>query len=145
MAYLDKHRMIPICGREVAFCWTLGSMVALQERFGITRENFGKRFKEAVEKGEVPQFYRMLIFAGTQTDDQPPTLAEIDRMTMDEFARAKVLMDESMAVAVTGGLPAGKAGAADHGAGAGASGGTGGSRSSRRSTAAGLRRTHSGA
>lgn len=139
MSYLDKARNIPICGRQVEFCWTFDSMLELQRVYGIGRDNFAAKFKEAAAGGQVLEFYRQLLFCGTRSADEPPTLKEIGRMTMDEVSEARRLIDEAMTVAATGGVPAGKDGAADHGA-AGASGGTGGSRSSRRSTAAESRR-----
>lgn len=139
MAYLDKVRKIPICGRQVDFAWLFGSMLELERAFGITRENFASKFKEAVEESRVLNFYAQLLYCGTRCDDNPPTMKEIERMEMSEAMEAQRLINEAMTVSATGGVPAGKNGAAAHGA-AGASGGTGGPRSSRRSTAAGSRR-----
>lgn len=143
-------RSIPVSinGKPCTLALDLLALLTLDKEFGISREKFGAELKRKDRtSAEELELLMTLTYCMTRSNDEPPTLKDVQRMDAAEILRLQTFLHGVVKAAHDGGVgpSEGKGSAVPAKPAAGsARSGTGGGRSKLRRNAGSSRRSSGG-
>jgi hypothetical protein len=125
---------ITINGRNVLLALDIAAIASLKEDFDLGLEDLMQLARKAEKQLEDPRLLIKLLYALTRSNDDPPTLKDIERITPREVFQMQDAVSRAFQGGASFGLKKALPASATQNGTVSASASTGGKRSTRRST-----------